>query len=261
VAAEDTLQSEVDVQRRLLALAVQVPRPVPWERIATPDLRFAARAAYFLLDAGRDDAESFLTYTLERLLSQLTRITEQRQVEYRGRVRGRIVWPATFKARYLEEYDPSRYVCREVRREFDTPENQLLRYVVEQIGKCLGAVPATLRAGTSYLPDPAAGRRLPDPAARLSRMEAALNTFRPNARLREVSLPQRIEESHLLRAETSRTEEYGSVARLYRRYRATVESPAWDGFAQTGRRLLLLPAQADAEGEPWLQIGAALLRA
>ncbi len=258
MADETTLQHELEVHRRLLALAVEVP--MPWETVVRLDLRFAARAAYFLLGVGGPDVETFLTQTLERLLRQLTRVTEQQQVEYRGRVRGRILWSATFKARYLQDYAPSLYVCREVQREYDTPENQLLKYLVEGLGHCLEAVPATLRTGFSYFPaqQGAPPRSIGE---RLSRMETAFNSLRHNARLREVTLPNRIEESHLLRAETSRTEEYGEVVRLYRRYRAIVESPRWEGFAQAGRHLLLLPAQADPAGEPWLRIGAALLRA
>ena len=115
--------AELDIHRRLLTAAVNAVRPTPWEQIVPANLRFAARAAYFLLDAGEreaesfiPDAETFLTESLERLLRKLTRVTERQQVERHGQVRGRVLWSATYKARYVQDYDPGLFVCRDVRQ-------------------------------------------------------------------------------------------------------------------------------------------------
>lgn len=257
----DETTDETIVLRRLLALALGSRAPEIGAQLS-PALQRAARATYFLLDVEPNrDTETFVTLTLDRLLRQLNRRTEQQQIELQGRLRGRVIWPATLKARHTQGYDPARYVCREVRREYDTPENQLLRYMVERINECLAAVPEVLRTGRSYIPaalDTGSQARSSD--TRLARIERVLNMLRFNARLRDVTLLPRVEEFHILRAETARCEEYASVAQIYRRYASIVLVPSWRGLAAAGQRVLLLPTRVDPAGEPWIRLGASLLR-
>jgi hypothetical protein len=250
------------VLQRLIGLLMTPMAPVPIEQVLPVEMHSVARATYFLLDVGgRCEVETFITYTLNRLLRQLSHNTMQRPVIYRKRVRGRILWPATYKARYGDDYDPSRYVCQEVRHLYDTPENQLLKYVIERLGECLRMVPQVVRAGGCYFG--AAGnfqRTALATAKRLEKMEMALNRFRRNIYLHQVSLPSAINEVHLLRSETSRAEEYADVAQLYRRYRKIITMSQWHEVAQIGQRVLPLPERVDAEGEPWINLGVAVIR-
>ncbi|MCI0387901.1 MAG: hypothetical protein MOB07_03895 [Acidobacteria bacterium] len=255
-------QYESEVLRRLVGLLMAPRSPVPLEQTLDPALHRAARAAYFLLDpGGRVNVETFVTYTLTRLLHQLNCNAEPQQVTYRGRVRGRIVWPATFKARHGSDYDPSRFVCREVRRLYDTPENMLLKYMIERIEQCLRVVPEPLHIGERYFPA-ATDRQssVTATAALLETIETAIRNFRRNIYLREIVAPQTITEFHLLRAETARIEEYADLARLYRRYQAVVASSAWDELAQIGKRVLPLPRRTGLDGDQWIRFGAAVLR-
>jgi hypothetical protein len=263
MADEAAFRGESTVLRRLLGLMMASYPAATREQILSPGAHFATAAAYFLLDVEpQGGVETFITYTLGRLLRQLNRNTEQRRAEYRGQIRGRIEWTATFKARHRQDYDPTRYVCREVRHQYDTPENQLLKYLVERMGECLQAIPEVIRAGACYFP--ATGNHGPPStatAARLGRMEAALNNFRRNVRLQYVTLPQHIDELHLLRAETARMEEYAALARIYRRYRAVVVPPSWAEIVAIGKRMIPLPGHAGPDGDPWIRLGAAVLRA
>ena len=231
--------------------------------------QFAIAATYFLLDvpdsglaAPSVSVERFVTYTLGRLLQQLSRVTERQRVAYAGQVHGRIDWPSTIKARYSEDYDPSRYVCREVHRRYDTLENQLLKYVVEEIRACLLAVPRVIREGHCYYPAAEGGEHHPDATAiRLGRMETALNRARYHVRYREITRPLAPTAEHLRSAESSRQEEYAEVAQVYRRYRQMLSGPArWQDLARAGRRVLPLPARADAEGRLWIQVGTAVVK-
>jgi hypothetical protein len=203
-----------------------------------------------------------VSVTLRRLLQQLVRRTEQQPVTYHGQVRGRVNWSATMKERHTKGYDPSCYVCREVWRQYDTPENQLIKYLVVQIGECLKRVPATLRNGWCYYPAQADLPTVRGPTAlRLRDLEDALKTLRAPLSLRDVSLPPAIEESHLLRAETCRTEEYADAARLYRHYRDLVLLLSWERMVTVGRQVLPLPQRVGVDEEPWIRLGAAILHA
>ena len=251
---------EAAVLRRL-ARILALPAEDAWQQLAARGALFGAAATFFLLDAGREDeAEEFAVYTLGRLVQSLNRRCEAQQVEHEGQVRGRIVWPATYKARYSQDYHPGRYVCREVQREYDTPENQLVRYVVERLAECLKGVPASLRAGFCYRAPVLAGPPQPA-AARLENIGAALARLGRSPYLRQVTLPARITEVHLLRADTADLDEYRTVARFYHAYRRFVVAPTWEGVADAGRRVLPLPRGAEGENELWLRLAADILRA
>lgn len=217
----------------------------------------AMRSAAFLLDEHPDrDCHAFVTSTLERLSRRLARTNRAFDAEYSGMVRGRILWPATFKARQAEDFDPSRYVCRRLDREYDLPENQLLKYLIERIGDCLQSLPETIRRGASLDSD----GQLRPLGPKIERMELSIRNFRQLARLRSVPTPPFITEKHLIRADISRIPEYRDAARLGRRYLLLLESRDWSEAASEMASLnLLLPETPDGEGKSWLDFSAALL--
>ncbi|HVQ38235.1 MAG TPA: DUF2357 domain-containing protein, partial [Pyrinomonadaceae bacterium] len=263
MAEQITNQDEAAVMRRFVGLLMAQPSSVSFREILSLDLHKAARSTYFLLDANKSyDVETFITYTLSRLMRQLNHNTKQYPVIYQGRVRGRIMWPATFKSHYGEDYDPSRYVCREVRRQYNTPENQLLKYMIEQFDQCLKLVPDVLRSGACCYQTGGEFRRFAEnTAVRLEKMEIAIASFRRHAVFKEVDTVARVTESHLLQAETSRMEEYVATSRFYRRYQEVVGSRNWRGAVEIGKKMLPLPARLDTEGEVWLRFCTSVFRA
>ena len=251
---------EIKILRRVIGWAMSPgsPRKV-WDRV-DPETRFAMRSAYFLLDhdPGRD-VESFVTITLERLMQSVSRVNEPLQVEYQGQVRGRVIWPATFKARYREDFDPSRYVCRQTQRECDTPENQLLKFMIERIYESLRAIPEVIRNGFICFPVSAAAGLWPS-AERLGRMELSVRNVQKHSRLRAVTLPAHITETHLLKAEMSPVKDYAEVAGLYQGYARCFLQRDWRHTSRIARRALPLPADLTAESETWIELGAELIR-
>jgi hypothetical protein len=244
--------------------------PADFSRAHGRQPEHAVCAVYFLLDLAGDPevaptaglgalagVDPFVQFTLARLLMQLSHSTEQRPVEYRAQVRGRVLWNATYKARFSEEYNPTIYVCAQVRQRYDNPENQLLKYLLERIEKEIKDVPPAIRGGRCYLPQ--GESRLPqDTSHRLEALETAIHRLKRSARLREISTPLEISERHLLRAETARTEEYNTAAELYFHYKSTVLRPSWSRLATLARRILPLPAVLDETTRPWIDLVADL---
>lgn len=258
---------EIEVLRRFVSLLLESPPPQPWEQLFSGDGHRVARLSYFLLhrDPGQGtepgvDTEGFVIDSLARILRQLNSRTEREHIESQGRIRGKIIWPATLKQRYTGGYDPTRFVCRESRRHFDTLENQLLRYLIEAIWQAIPMVPDTIRAGACYHPATNQVSQI-GVADRLKKMQDLLLLFRKHGRLQQVSLPDAVTEEQLWQAERSKMAEYGLVARLYRRYQRAMNPGSWDGVIQLGRMVLPLPAQAAGEGEAWLRLAAAVVRA
>jgi hypothetical protein len=224
---------------------------------------FPTAATYFVLDlAAGQGVEPFVTFTLGRLLQQLSRTTLQLQAEYHGQVRGRVLWEATHKARYTESYDPNLFVCREVHQRYDTPENQLLKYMLLVIDECLKAVPPEIRQGNCYLPQRKPGGFTAglETINRLGSMEATIHRLQRSVRLIEIEAPSAINEYHLLRARTSRLEEYAEVAFLYDQYKRLVLQRSWNTLVESGHRVLPLPDSPNGQGERWVGLAATILR-
>lgn len=240
------------ILRRLVLLQMQRAEPPP------PDA--GARAAYLLLDSapGGVDAERFLTVVLERLLRQISRETEQVREAHSGRLRGRADWAATLKARNSAGGDPALLVSRAPYRAYATPENELLKYVVVRLGRCLEHVPDALRQGFCLAPDAPGG--LLDSAPRLAQMERALARLRGHIALRSIPTPAQVGEQHLRRALGSRTEDYALVAQLYQLSRTVLSPRGRGGLVAVSRRALPLPGVVDGAGEPYLRLAAGLLR-
>lgn len=215
------------------------------------------REGWFLLHRTRaGDPTSFVTHTLEQLLRHFSFQTDRVSREYRGRVRGKVAWPETIKRRYTSGHDPTIFVCREVKRDYDTPENQLLRFFLARIEEMVRRVPPVMRGGWCFYPGALddAGASIDDD---LQPMRAALARLHRDARIRSISLPAKITERHLVRTESSKLEAYAVLAELFRRYRACVHGRTWDGIGRLARVMLPLPEQPDGEGEPWVRFAAA----
>lgn len=255
----DLLPGEVVLLRQLVRLTLVPPSPHITQDVLQGKIA-GLSAAYFLLAMDQQGGmEQFVTYQLGRIVQQLSRTTEQKRVEYVGQVRGRILWPDTLKARAGGDFNPQRFVCRELLRRYDTPENQLVKYMIERIYEALHAVPLWVRSGICYFP--AGGVGVPTlTAPRLRRMETALNHLRYHVRLREIPIPAKIGAEHLSAAANTRMEEYNEVIKAYRHYRDLLLQPEWSAFVRVGKSALLLPGTPVDEGERWMQVAAAILQ-
>ena len=178
-------------------------------------------------------------------------------MEYQGRVRGRVVWPTTYKARFSQNYNPNLYHCRQAQSFFDTPENQLLKHVIEEIHRRLQCVPTAFRCGFLSTAENAAILPI---VTRLQILETRLQETRRNIYLRQITSIPQVTPLHLQRAEYSRLEEYSVIARLYCSYRHLLDRLDWHPFQTEGQRFLLLPGQVNPETEVWIQAAATIAR-
>lgn len=235
------------------------PSPAPLEKLfPAVHQRSSVRSIYFLLDnQSPDNLYQFMSYTLPRILEQLHHTTVRINVDYQGRVRGRVVWPATYKARFSQDYNPNLYSCRQVQPFFDTLENQLLKYVIEKIHRCLQSVPDAIRSG--FMAGLDKNALLPI-ATQLQVLETQIHEILRNIYLRQITSIAQVTPLHFQRAENSRLEEYAEIVNLYRGYYHLIEKSDWHPFHTEGKRFLLLPDQVTPETEVWIQAAATLVR-
>jgi len=210
-------------------------------------------AACFLVYRTPDEAapsvQRFLFHTAPILLQQLSRTTQPQRVVLHGRIRGKVDWSGTYKARYSEDTNPTVFVCLQSWRRFDRPENQLFKFLLHRIQLCLERVPHDLKGwrawGQAVCPVQGAPLHLGDYFATLAHR---VRTFSTHVYLQEVELPATIGAQHLLAARTSKNELYAAVADLYDLYQAVVDAPDWERWAAVLGQTLPLPPTADEVG-------------
>ncbi|GAB4279638.1 MAG: hypothetical protein Kow0080_31990 [Candidatus Promineifilaceae bacterium] len=241
---------------RLLQALLQGPLPDPQATLhQTPDWRFTFTAAYFLADTRpQTDVVSFVQHTVPLLLRQLQRTTEHQRETYVGRVRGRIDWPATTKARYQTGYNPAIYVCRHPQRLEDTPENQLLKFVLTAVDRTIMMISPVMLTAERWTAESGA-----EPNWLRGRAAAVSQLLRPllgHIRLRQVTLPDAITPQHLLKARTSKTELYGRVADIYQQYHTLAIQGDWAALRPLFAHTLLLPTEATPAAHTFIQLAA-----
>jgi hypothetical protein len=206
-------------------------------------------AACFLLYRHPDQpcVYDFVLETAPTLVHQLSRTTQRQRVELHGRVRGRIDWSSTYKARYAEDGNPALFVCSQSWRRFDRPENQLFKFMLGEIRGCLDRALPVLQAWQAW------GAHLGDErplsvGMHLARLAHRLRPLRSHIYLRDIQLPARISGRHLAAAETSKNELYAMLAPLYRLYADVVGVESWVTWSETLAATLPLPPAAGEFG-------------
>ena len=87
----------------------------------------------------------FLKSTMARLLPQLNRTTQVQRKELRGQTTGHIDWANTYKVRLSSSNDPTTFMCKENQRLYNRPENLLLKFLLQQIQRCMDQIPGDLQ--------------------------------------------------------------------------------------------------------------------
>ena len=222
---------------------------------AHASLRRSFCAAYFLADTRPNhDFYQFVTDTLPQLLRQLQRTTSRERVTYQGQIRGRVDWPATYKTRAQNDYNPALFTCRPPQRHNDTPENQLLKFL-------LVTAVSLLQETTPFL---AAERWSADGAAqpdwlteRWRETAFHLRAALAHVRLKYVTAPDHINTRHLLKARTSKTEWYADIADWYDQYEAVVINGRWSHLTPILGHTVLLPPPDQPDADLALRLAAA----
>lgn len=96
----------------------------------SPDELNILKSVYFIMSPQVEK----LINILPQLLRNLSHSTSKEKTEYHGIVRGRIDWNDTLKTRYSKGFnDPSLFVCTPSSKVYDLEENQLLKFLLNEI--------------------------------------------------------------------------------------------------------------------------------
>jgi hypothetical protein len=240
---------------QLVALAHRERLAMPWEQPDADAFMEQLAATFFILDRQDDGADVavFIGDQLELLAAQLRRTTRVRTQELQGRVRGMIDWPAT-AVRRLGRDDATIFVCRDTEFYYDTPENQLLFFLLEQIERSVTLIPAHVQAGITFGPAEQISRTAPQ----LARVVDGVRRFRRATAAVRVPLPRAIGHEQLARAERSPLAGYRVARHVLLRWEQIAARPSWPALLEASRRVLPVPLSTNPH-DPWLQFAAGVL--
>ncbi len=249
------------VMSRLVAAMQQPPGAGAGAGLA-PAARRTAGAAFFLCDRRPGfDVERWLVDEVGRILNAPVRQMETRLQETNGELRGKVHWPATFKARSGGEFNPVGFVCRENHHRYDTPENQTVLLVAGRIRAAIDLLPPALRMGFSHRPDgpPLATQ------ARLDRLEGMLHQLQRSVYWRDVTALTALSPRHFQRSARAKAVAYRHAPALARQWEQLCGAPAigdgwWPALCLAGRAALPLPGHAGPAQQWLIDLAAAVIR-
>lgn len=215
-------------------------------------------ALIFLLFPGNETCPGVAKWVFQSmpvLLQQMRRTTQPQRIFLESQVRGRVDWAGTHKARWGAEQNPHLYLCRENSRNYDRPENQLLKYMLDSMERCIiqasphvrslqswGVRPTAQASGEEralpFVNSPETNGTIDDYLAVLSHR---LRSYQEHAPLRQVTLPLKLDEELLAAARICTNRQYACLAELAGLYRKTIEQPDFDFWSDLLRRTLPLP--------------------
>jgi hypothetical protein len=184
-------------------------------------------------------------------VNQLSRTMVPKRVVLRDQPRGKIDWPITYKTRASEGMNPALFVCLENERRYSRPENQLFRWIVYQIERCLAYVPVEMNSWfRSGWDQPGAYQDQRSIGEYLAVLRHQVRHINVHIALRRVELPRAIEDRHLRTARSSKNQLYNDVADVYDAFVSTVLNPTWEAWSTMVRETFPLPA--DVREQAWL---------
>ena len=204
----------------------------------TPEELFLLKKIHFLLS---DEVKELLNI-LPPLMRNLAHSTRKETIECRGMIRGRIDWGLTIKERYSHGFnDPSLFICKPASKMYDLPENQLLKFILNEIAN-FGENIEYLPVITDEVLDESEVRSYVDTIQ--FRRSAVRKTLK-HVQFHNITLASSIRPKTLLRARNHRNHNYRPVVKCYELYENLFLINSADALKKLLEKQLLEPLNND----------------
>ena len=198
---------------------------------------------HFLLS---DEIKAFVKI-VPRILRRLSHATQKEVIVNKGCVKGKIDWNLTIKERCTRGYDRTIFVCRPPSRIYNLPENQLLNFVLTQIKRLIEETASLPRVEEKNI-------RLEELKTsdgkekwidRVSWLRFHVNNALKNIHLREVDVPNQVNERMIRRAQTARNKDYESAVDSYSLHRQIIQKLDEETLRELIEKRILQPLEKD----------------
>lgn len=177
----------------------------------TPEELLVLKKINFLLSSEFKE----LLNILPQLMRNLAHSTRKETIECRGIVRGRIDWGLTIKERYSQGFsDPSLFICKPASKMYDLPENQLLKYILNEIVNFCDDIEFLPKETEEILEESKANDYIETIQTRRSFVRKTLK----NVQFHNISLPSVIRPKTIQRTRNHRNRNYRPLVHCYELY-------------------------------------------
>jgi len=177
---------------------------------------------------------------LAGIIANISHSTQLEATVQRSMIRGRIDWNLTLKQRLSTGHNPSIFVCKPPYRLYDLPENQLVKYLVEAI-----RVIKNTTSMHSIEEKPVDAQHIQRWTDIISDLVFNTTQYLRHAYLREVSSPNKVSHTMLLRACKHRNKAYEKAARAYEALRKLVLEKNPEALLRAIQERVLTPMDWD----------------
>ncbi|MHA1285249.1 MAG: hypothetical protein ACTSYC_02885 [Promethearchaeota archaeon] len=183
---------------------------------------------YFLID---EKVQRFIRKYLRLILNSLTIYSVDAYNTSKGFVKGKLIMNATIQQFRLKEYKPTFYKCREIYRNYNTPENRLLKYLLFSIKSLFLKLPKhlsiTSKKGSSRQ-ESRAVENMENLLSTLSELKRLFFKHVHNIKLKSIELPKYIDNTMIERLLKARNPLYRKVYEIYNIYDTLFNSSELD---------------------------------
>jgi hypothetical protein len=188
-----------------------------------------------------------LVEIVPRILRRLSHSTQKEKMENRGCIKGRIDWNLTIKERCAQGYDQTIFVCRPPSRIYNLPENQLLKFVLTQIKRLIEETANLSKVEEKNI-------RLEELRTedgkqkwtdRIAWLRYHVNNALKNVHLKEVDLPNQINQHMVRRTRTARNKDYEFVGDSYSLHRRIIQKMDESMLRELIEKRILEPLEKD----------------
>ncbi len=210
-------------------------------RLDGKDLDYLS-VVHFLLS----DEVKILIEAISRILRRLSHSTQTEVVANKGFVKGRIDWNLTIKERYAQGYNPTIFVCRPPSRVYDLPENQLLKFLLVHMKRMIEQTASLQKIEEKDIRlEELKTEEREKWTERVSWLKFHINNALKHVYLREVKLPDQVNERMIRRARLSRNKDYENIVNSYSLHRKIVQKSDAKALRELIERRVLEPLEKD----------------
>jgi hypothetical protein len=186
--------------------------------------------------------------TVPKILRRFSHSTQKENITHKGFVKGRIDWNMTIKERCANGYDQTIFVCRPTSRIYNLPENQLLKFVLVQIRRLIDetAVLPPIEEKNISLAELRTEDGKEKWTDRLSWLKYNVNNALTNIHLREVDIPDQVNERMIRRAQTARNKDYELAADSYSVHQKLIQEIDKQALKEIIEKRVLEPLERDS---------------
>ncbi len=167
-------------------------------------------AVHFLIS---DELNTFI-FSVPNILRNFSRSTQTQAEIQRGSLKGGLDCARTINVRYSKGNDRTLFVCKQIEKIYDVPENQFIKYLLVEINRLIENTRIIPKKRNQFSEDIL--KESEKWSDKISLIKYSVDKALKNVNLKEIDTPDKVNEVMIRRAENARNKNYETAVSAYR---------------------------------------------